>query len=165
MSEAKKTPSIHLRLLAASLVILPLFLGMTAVVLDRAFANYQSESQRESMRLQQLLLAKAADWDGTQWTFQDLDEQRLNLLQSGLYAFVLSGAGEMLWRSTSAELMGELENPRQMVSQAAIGLGLNLTAIGESRLDECVLDTGYFCYSTRVCPGLPGFFGGRARLA
>ena len=156
MSETKKTPSIHLRLLAASLVILPLFLGMTAVVLDRAFANYQSESQRESMRLQQLLLAKAADWDGTQWTFEDLDEQRLNLLQSGLYAFVLSGAGEMLWRSTSAELMEELENPRQRVSQAAIGLGLNLTAIGESRFDKCVLDTGYFCYSTRVAWGSSG---------
>jgi two-component system sensor histidine kinase PhoQ len=79
MSKAKKTPSIHLRLLTASLIILPLFLGITAVVLDRAFANYQTGSQRESMRLQQLLLAKAADWDGAHWSFQDLDEQRLNL--------------------------------------------------------------------------------------
>jgi two-component system sensor histidine kinase PhoQ len=156
MNEAKKTPSIHLRLLAASLVILPLFLGMTAVVLDRAFANYQSELQRESMRLQQLLLAKAADWDGTRWNFQDLDEQRLNLLQSGLYAFVLSDTGEVLWHSTSAELMGELESPVQIVSQVAMGLGLNSTAIGESRFDDCVLDAPYFCYSTRIAWGSSG---------
>jgi len=156
MSETVKTPSIHLRLLAASLVILPLFLGITATVLDRAFANYQSESQRESMRLQQLLLAKAADWDGTQWTFEDLDELRLNLLQSGLYAFVLSGAGAVLWQSTSAELIGEQDNPAQMVSQAAMDLGLNATSIGESRFDECVLDTTYFCYSTRIAWGSSG---------
>lgn len=156
MNETGKTPSIHLRLLAASLVILPLFLGITATVLDRAFANYQSQSQRESMRLQQLLLAKAADWDGTRWSFQDLDELRLNLLQSGLYAFVLSAAGEVLWQSTSAGLMGEQDKPALMVSQAAMDLGLNATAIGESRFDECVLGTSYFCYSTRIAWGSSG---------
>jgi two-component system sensor histidine kinase PhoQ len=156
MSQTGNTPSIHLRLLAASLVIMPLFLGITATILDRAFANYQSESQRESMRLQQLLLAKAADWDGAQWTFQDLDELRLNLLQSGLYAFVLSDAGEVLWQSTSAELMGEQDNPVQLVSQAALDLGLNATAIGDSRFDECVLNTIYFCYSTRIAWGSSG---------
>jgi two-component system sensor histidine kinase PhoQ len=156
MSEATKTPSIHLRLLAASLVILPLFLGMTAAVLDRAFANYQTESQRESMRLQQLLLAKAADWDGTHWSFQDLDEQRLSLLQSGLYAFVLSDVGEVLWHSSSAELMGELDSPSQAVSQLATVMGLNAGAIGESRFDKCELDTGYFCYSTRIAWGSSG---------
>ena len=52
-----KPPSIRLRLLAASLVILPLFLGLTAWALDRAFGNYQRQAQQESMRLQQLLLA------------------------------------------------------------------------------------------------------------
>ena len=52
------TASIHLRLLLASLVILPAFLGVTALVLDRAFSNYQMESQADSMRLQQLLLRR-----------------------------------------------------------------------------------------------------------
>lgn len=156
MRKAKQTPSIHLRLLTASLIILPLFLGITAVVLDRAFANYQSGSQSESMRLQQLLLAKAADWDGTQWSFQDLDEQRLNLLQSGLYAFVLSSTGEVLWRSSSAELMGELADPSQRVRQLVLDMELNAIAIGESRFEECVLDTGYFCHSTRIAWGSSG---------
>ena len=77
--------------------------GHENLVLDRAFGNYQLDSQRESMRLQQLLLAKAADWDGMQWVFTGLDELRLNLLRSGLYAFVLGDGGEMLWRSPSSD--------------------------------------------------------------
>jgi two-component system sensor histidine kinase PhoQ len=105
MVDARPSPSIHLRLLLASLLILPLFLGVTAWVLDRAFANYQMETQQESMRLQQLLLAKAADYDGQRWRIDNLDELRFNLLRSGLYAFVLSGDGRVLWQSPSAELL------------------------------------------------------------
>ena len=38
---ARNPISIQLRLFAATLLILPLFLGVTAWILDRAFANYQ----------------------------------------------------------------------------------------------------------------------------
>jgi two-component system sensor histidine kinase PhoQ len=153
---SKKPYSIHLRLLGASLLILPLFLGITAWILDRAFANYQFEAHRESMRLQQLLLAKAANWDGTHWEFDSLDEPRLNLLGSGLYAFVLSTGGELLWQSPSAELIGNLEEPSVAVARAAAELGLNRADFGEALLQQCELDTPHFCQSTRVAWGSTG---------
>ena len=171
MAKASTPPSIHLRLLGASLLILPLFLGITALVLDRAFANYQMESQQESMRLQQLLLAKAADWDGSRWIISGLDELRFNLLRSGLYAFVLSSDDEVSWQSPSAELLAEPEDPaaggpaaggpaaansaaavRQMVLEA----GLTQIEIGQSRFLECELGPLQFCYSTRVAWGSSG---------
>ena len=156
MANRRRSPSIHLRLLGASLVILPLFLGMTGWVLDRAFADYQLDSQRESMRLQQLLLAKAADWDGSNWTFSGLDEPRLGLLNSGLYAFVISPGGAIAWHSPSADLMGALQRPAVAVAELVSALGLAGAGIGENRFGECALDTAYFCYSTRVGWGSSG---------
>ncbi|MEP5763176.1 MAG: ATP-binding protein [Halieaceae bacterium] len=156
MSASKATVSIHSRLLAASLLILPLFLGLTAWALDRAFANYQAQSQQESMRLQQLLLAKAADWDGSQWTFQGLDELRLNLLDSGLYAFVLSPTGDILWRSPSAEDMDAGNSAAADVGRLALQPELNAKSIGDSRFAECLLDVTYFCHSTRIAWGSSG---------
>jgi two-component system sensor histidine kinase PhoQ len=155
-TNSKTSPSIHLRLLVATLIILPLFLGMTAWVLDRAFANYQFQAQRESMRLQQLLLAKVADWDGSGWVFDGLDEPRLNLLNSGLYAFVISPQGTVLWESPSAGLVGDLQNPAALVSEMAQGLGFYRAGIGENRFAECALGNGYYCHSTRVAWGSSG---------
>ncbi len=151
-----KPPSIRLRLLAASLLILPVFLGLTAWALDRAFSSYQLEAQQESMRLQQLLLAKAADWDGAGWRFDNLDEPRLSLLNSGLYAFVVSPQGNMQWLSPSAELIGELPDPSAAVRAMVQSLDLYGAEVGENRFTECVLDTGYFCQSTGVAWGSAG---------
>ena len=151
-----KPPSIHLRLLAASLLILPLFLGLTAWALDRAFGNYQVEVQQESMRLQQLLLAKAADWDGSDWHFDSLDEPRLSLLGAGLYAFVVSPQGQILWQSPSAELIGELPDPSTAAKALVQSLELGGAEVGDSRFSECALDTGYFCLSTGVAWGSTG---------
>ena len=58
------------------MLILPVFLGVTAVMLDRAFHERQIDEQAERMRLQQLLLARAANWDGQRWVFEGLDEIR-----------------------------------------------------------------------------------------
>jgi two-component system sensor histidine kinase PhoQ len=156
MTKQRTPPSIHLRLLAASLLILPLFLGMTAYTLDRAFANDQMKAQRESMRLQQLLLAKAADWDGANWTFSGLDELRFSLLRSGLYAFVLSTDGNVLWQSPSAELMDELEDPGAAIESAVRKLALDRVDVGQSRFLECEAGALQFCYSTRIAWGSSG---------
>jgi two-component system sensor histidine kinase PhoQ len=156
MSGTRPPPSIHLRLLAASLVILPLFLGMTAWLLDRAFANYQFETRQESMRLQQLLLAKAADWDGSAWLISGMDEPRLGLLNSGLYAFVVTPGGDILWRSPSALTIGTLDDPAAAVSRLIKTLGLGNVAVGENRLASCELDASYFCQGTRVAWGSAG---------
>lgn len=151
-----KPPSIHLRLLAASLLILPLFLGLTAWALDRAFAGYQLDTQQESMRLQQLLLAKAADWDGSAWRFEGLDEPRLSLMDSGLYAFVVSPRGEVLWQSPSAEMIGSVPDPASAIREMLQTLDLRSARIGENRYSDCVLDGEYFCQSTGVAWGSAG---------
>lgn len=156
MTPLRNPPSMHLRLLLASLFILPAFLGITAWVLDRAFGDYQLQSQRESLRLQQLLLAKAADWDGVRWQFQGLDEPRLGLLNSGLYAFVLSPQGDVLWQSPSAEQLGDLPDPAKTVSALAGELGLYRAAVGETRYALCELDGEHLCQSTRVAWGSAG---------
>jgi len=156
MASTETSPSIHLRLLVATLVILPLFLGVTAWVLDRAFANYQFQAQRESMRLQQLLLAKAADWDGSRWVFDALDEPRLQLLNSGLYAFLVSPQGTVLWGSPSAGSADDSQDFATRVSEMAQELGFYRAGIGENRLAECALDNGYYCHSTRVAWGSSG---------
>ena len=151
-----KPPSIRLRLLAASLLILPLFLGLTAWALDRAFGNYQVEAQQESMRLQQLLLAKAADWDEAGWHIDVLDEPRLSLLDSGLYAFLLSSQGEILWYSPSAELIDGLSDSAAAIRQMLPSLGLDSAGVGDNRYSDCVLDTRYFCQITGVAWGSDG---------
>jgi two-component system sensor histidine kinase PhoQ len=156
MADTKTTASIHLRLLVATLVILPLFLGVTAWVLDRAFANYQLQAQGESMRLQQLLLAKAADWDGSRWVFDALDEPRLTLLNSGLYAFVVSPQGTVLWESPSAGPADDSQDFAVRVSEVGEGLGFYRAGIGENRLAECALGNDYYCHSTRVAWGSSG---------
>jgi len=156
VAQTGKPPSIHLRLLGASLLILPLFLGITALVLDRAFANYQMESQQESMRLQQLLLAKAADWDGERWTVSGLDELRFNLLRSGLYAFILSSDAQVSWQSPSAELLVEPDGPAVAVRRTVVEQGLQRIELGQSQFLECELGSLQFCYGTLVAWGSSG---------
>ena len=150
------TASIRSRLLLATLLILPLFLGLTLWGLDRAFATYQLDAQRERMRLQQLLLAKAADWDGSRWQVTGLDEPALGLLNSGLYAFLLSRDGEVLWHSPSAEQIGELVQPVVSVREMVLLQELATIAVGENRFGDCAVGGDHFCYTTGVAWGSSG---------
>ena len=109
--------SIQVRLLAATLLILPVLLGFLIWTLDRAFANYQWEAQAERMRLLQLLLAKATEWSGESWLVENLDEPRLALLNSGLYAVLLSPDGTVLWSSPSAAQIGATAEPVRRVAE------------------------------------------------
>ncbi|MGB1142350.1 MAG: HAMP domain-containing protein, partial [Halioglobus sp.] len=148
--------SMRARLLAANLLLLPLFLGLTVWGLDRAFANYQLDAQRESMRLQQLLLAKVANWDGESWRFEALDEPRLNLLESGLYAFALDADGVLQWHSPSAEQWGEFTAPAKALERLLGERSSHDVAVGEHRFYECDLDARYFCYAVGVAWGSAG---------
>ena len=116
MEPSSASHSIRTRLIVANLLLLPLFLGLVFWILDRAFASYQVDSLRERLRLQNLLLAKAADWDGSQWRLDSLDEPRLGLGDSGLYAFVLASGSEVWWQSPSAQQMGNLAQPLDAIS-------------------------------------------------
>lgn len=89
------------RLLLASLVLLPLFLGLTGLYLDRAHRLSVEAAQQERLQLQVLTLLAEAEYENTIWFPEKLLEARFNQTDSGLYA-VVSSAGQQLWSSPSA---------------------------------------------------------------
>lgn len=148
--------SIRSRLLAANFLLLPVFLVVTFWVLDRAFAAYQVDALQERLRLQHLLLAKAADWDGSQWRLESLDEPRLELPDSGLYAFVLSARGELSWHSPSASQIGNLSEPLSEVQRLALQQDLHEAPLGSNLFRECSLQGDYYCHATGIAWGSSG---------
>lgn len=146
--------SIRLRLLLAGLLILLLFLGFTAWLLDRAFNDYQLQAQRESMRLQQLLLARAADWEHGDWRLTGLDEARFDMLDSGLYAFIAEPAGGLLWSSPSAETFAA--NQREQLQAELHRLAVSAPEIGDDAFSTCLPGGAYYCYGQRVAWGSSG---------
>ena len=154
MALPAKSFSIQVRLLAATLLLLPLFLAVTTWMLDRSFINYQEREQAERMRLQQLLLARATEWDGQRWQVSDPGDARLRLVNSGLYAFLLSPQLELVWQSESAD--GGEEAFVASVIQLAASLGLGEVALGERRLQACELEASYYCQASRIAWGSSG---------
>jgi two-component system sensor histidine kinase PhoQ len=106
------TPAASLlrRLLLATLVLLPLTLGLTAWYLERAHRGALDAAIAERLQLQVLsLLAQADIGDGVDLRFLPR-ESRLREPASGLYAMISGAAGEPLWVSPSAALLpGGLE--------------------------------------------------------
>ena len=82
------------------------------------------------MELQLLLLAKAAEWSEGGWQARGVDEPRLNLPESGLYAFILSRKGTVEWQSDSVELPGKLAASYAEIEVAARDEGLLQLPIG-----------------------------------
>ena len=156
MERASASHSIRARLIVANLLLLPLFLGLVFWILERAFTSYQVDSLHERLRLQSLLLAKAADWDGTRWRMDSLDESRLALVDSGLYAFVLASGSEVWWHSPSATQMGDLAQPLEAVEALVRQKGLYDVDLGASEFMACSLDQDYFCHATGVAWGSTG---------
>ncbi len=145
--------SIQLRLLLAIMLILPAFLGLTGYFLDRSFNNYQLQEQQESMSLRQLLLARAADWDGERWIADQLDDPRFELPDSGLYAFITDSGGAVQWHSPSA--LSFVENQGQAL-QSAFTANWIPAAIGSSNFASCSFDRPYFCFAQRIAWGSSG---------
>ncbi|WP_162846051.1 ATP-binding protein [Seongchinamella sediminis] len=153
---SRRLRSIRLRLLAANLLILPLFLGFTAYGLDRAFGNYQLDKQRENMALQLLLLARAAEWSEGVWQTETVDEPRLALPDSGLYGFILSRQGAVAWQSESVALSGwDAGSPAGIASVAADAGFLSLP-IGGSKFSDCYRGEPYYCYARVIAWGSRG---------
>ena len=147
--------SLNLRLILASLLILPIFLGLTAWTLDRAYYLSLVDGQQESMYLQQLLLSRAADWDGQRWQVSSLDDIRFSLADAGLYGFILGRNGEVLWQSPSVEAVGEagqlLSSSIPTYLQASV-----LREVGDSVFSACDLAADYFCHAKLVAWGSTG---------
>ena len=91
------------RLLAASSVLLVVFLSVTAGALDVAFRESSERAMRDLLRSRVLgLLAAAELGPGGEVAMRgDLPEERLVRPGSGLYARILDAGGRETWRSPS----------------------------------------------------------------
>jgi two-component system sensor histidine kinase PhoQ len=103
--------SISARLLFASALLLPLFLGLTGFFLDRAFENSLEVAEHSRLRGHINLLFSVAELSDNKSgknrlrmpiTLIEADFERLN---SGLYAYVYNGQQELVWHSNSAALL------------------------------------------------------------
>ena len=97
------TFSIHTRILFSALIILALFMGLTGIVLDKAFRNNITNLQHENLRTQIYTLLAAAEIDDS-GAFQlpaSMTEPRLNLLESTLHARVITKDNQVTWQSKS----------------------------------------------------------------
>lgn len=99
--------SLGARLRLAASVVLAAFLGLTGLTLDRAFRDSAQAAVQDRLQAQLYMLLGAANLD----TFnrltlpQTLPEARFSTPESGLYADVMDGQGNLVWRSPS--LLGQ----------------------------------------------------------
>ncbi len=106
-SEVASAPySLQTRLLVAMSILLTIFLGLTGVVLDRAFRSSVEAGVAEQLRAQIYVLLSAVEEDNGQFYFlQDLREPRFTQLNSGLYGLVSnSELGEVLRTPSALEI-------------------------------------------------------------
>ena len=95
--------SLQTRLLIAISVLLTIFLGLTGIVLDRAFSNSVEAGVAEQLQLQiYVLLAAVEEESGDFYFAEDFREPRLSQLNSGLYGFVSNPETGALLRTPSA---------------------------------------------------------------
>jgi len=96
--------SVSQRLLISVTVLMLLFFGMMAAVLDARFRKVAEKSLRELLDAQMVALIASAEPDDSGRILPGLAdrEARLATPGSGLYAAVSDGASEPYWRSPSA---------------------------------------------------------------
>ena len=94
--------SLQTRLVLAFGILLILFLGLTGLVLDRAFRESVAAAVEERLQLQINALIGVAEPENGVFFVPDLEEARFSQINSGLYGFILDAAGQVLWRSPSA---------------------------------------------------------------
>jgi two-component system sensor histidine kinase PhoQ len=95
--------SLQQRLVLAFGILLILFLGLTGLVLNRAFQESIAASVEERLQLQIYAVLGVAEPDTDMSFFvPDLEEARFSQIDSGLYAFIFDQLGYEVWRSPSA---------------------------------------------------------------
>nr|WP_324258427.1 ATP-binding protein [Cellvibrio fontiphilus] len=103
--------SIAARLLLASAVLLPLFLGLTGYFLNRAFENSLTEAERARLRGHINLLFSVAEPQVQNNRFErlkmpvTLSEADFEHPNSGLYGYIFNGREKLVWNSNSAALL------------------------------------------------------------
>jgi two-component system sensor histidine kinase PhoQ len=94
--------SLWARLLLASLVTLPLFLGGTGWYLERSYQRSLESATEERLHLQVLTLMAEAEYNAALSMPEALLESRFNQVNSGLFGLISAPDGNVLWRSRSA---------------------------------------------------------------
>ncbi|MFT6958386.1 MAG: two-component system sensor histidine kinase PhoQ [Halieaceae bacterium] len=110
------TASLAGRLLLASLLILPLFLGLLGFNLDRSYRLGLEAAEEQRLHLHVLTLLAEAEYDDSLWFPEQLLEPRLNQPDSGLYAYVTDAEAKLLWSSGSAITLGYYPEPRKLAT-------------------------------------------------
>ncbi|MBU2964778.1 ATP-binding protein [Amphritea sp. 2_MG-2023] len=98
--------ALRARLLLASLLLLPVFFGLTGFALQQAFHHSLEAAEEERLKLQVYLILGAAELRGDRIMIpDDLQEPRYSQVESGLYGFLNDGNDMLVWYSESAKLL------------------------------------------------------------
>ncbi|MGM8226502.1 ATP-binding protein [Cellvibrio sp. ARAG 10.3] len=123
---AVKLTSISARLLVASALLLPLFLGLTGFFLDNAFQRSLMAAEDARLRTHLYLLFSVAELPNIRTRKVNLEmptvlmEPDFERLNSGLYAYIYNEGKELIWRSNSAALM-EAPSHDSFAEQSTVG--------------------------------------------
>jgi len=100
---SRRSFSLRDRLLLTATLVLLVFLGLMGLVLDQAFQRSAEESVAERLLIQIYGLLSVMEVDNEVLLLPEvLQEPRFNNPGSGLFALVLDGEGQELWRSPSS---------------------------------------------------------------
>ncbi len=106
MNRSRTPLSLTRRFIVASVLLLPLFLGLTGYFLDQAFQQSLAVAEQERLKTQLYLLLADAELEGDKLGMPaGFQEPRFNQLKSGLYGVVLDAGHNEVWRSASARLL------------------------------------------------------------
>ena len=95
--------SLSSRLLVTASIVLFIFLGITGVILDRAFVISQKKAVRERLKLHTYaILSVTEEMAGQLYIPKFLQESRFNQRKSVLFAIVTDEQGREIWRSISS---------------------------------------------------------------
>lgn len=97
--------SLSKRLLLSASLVLFVFLGLTGLVLDRAFYYSAEQAVRERLQGQVYSMLAAADFNESKKQLtvaEPLPDPRLSSPQSGLYASIYTTSGQLIWTSGSS---------------------------------------------------------------
>jgi two-component system sensor histidine kinase PhoQ len=134
--------SIQTRLVISFSILLFVFLGLTGVVLDRAFRNSIEAGASERLQVQIYLLLAAAEFSDDEFYFlEDLREPRFNQLNSGLYGFISRPSLGELWRSDSAGVFS-LADPQVLRQSVLVGETQFSKTMNENSEEYFVLSYG-----------------------
>ena len=96
--------SLRQRLLLVCSVVLIIFIGLTALILDQAFKQSLDTELNDRLQTQIYLIMGASEFDRDRLNVpQQLNAPRFNQIDSGLFATIHDQHGQEVWRSQSAQ--------------------------------------------------------------